>query len=148
MPNPPELPPSKSVIEEIRRGFAQINDRFSTLEGRIDKLEKRVDGSDPPPDFRKSIRESVNENETDIDVLKAGLITANHKIDKVIELNEQQSKDAFGVGANTVLSQFRKASVKDVIKVVTLLSALAAGLGSIAQNCNGQHTPPQVQGTP
>ena len=64
------------------------------LEGRVEKLEKHVFGSDPPPPNtpHMAIVGKVSEHDNELATLAGQVIAANAKADKVIEMQESQNK--------------------------------------------------------
>ena len=63
------------------------------LEGRVEKLEKHVFGTEPPPaPPAVSIVRQVSEQDMETDALKAQVIILDTKVDKLTEMQERQNE--------------------------------------------------------
>src|SRR5688500_14949665 len=116
-----DLRANTALTADLTRGVAEVRTEQKAQAGRIVVIEKAVFGSEPPPAPMRPMAESVNEHEGEIATLAGQVIAARAEIAEV-----KKHTDKLGLDASGFWAFVRKAEMKDVIKLATLIAAIVA----------------------
>lgn len=117
-----DLRANTALTAELTRGVAEVRTEQKVQAGRIGVIEKAVFGSEPPPaPPAEPLTRQVTEHDGDIAQLSGQIIAARAEIADVKNATDKLGLDAAGFWAFV-----RKAEVKDIVKLLTLVAAAIA----------------------
>lgn len=116
-----DLRANTSLTADLTRAVADVRTEQKEIRGEVQVLQKAVFGSEPPPAPMRPMAASIGEHEGEIATLEGQVIAARAEIAEV-----KKQTDKLGLDASGFWAFVRKAEMKDVIKLVTLIAALVA----------------------
>lgn len=112
---------------------------IEVMGSRIERVEKHVFGSDPPPtatSFRPrlpDVARKTGEHTGEIAELAGMVVAVDEKVEKVLGLNEEQSREGFGTGKGALVRTLRRGGTKDAIKILSLVLAIVTASTVLVQ---------------
>lgn len=111
--------------KEAAHAAARAEAMGAQNKAQIERLEKHVFGSEPPPPLAPPVLRRVTESEGDIDDLTGQVLAVRSELAEVKQINQVQTQK-LGLEADGFWGIVRNATAKDVIKLATLLAAAYA----------------------
>lgn len=118
--------------DDARAAAAHARETAVAVQGlsmKVDRLEREVFGSKPPPPLPPvaPVVKRMASQEGDLAELAGQIIAVKSELVEVKRINEEQSQK-LGLDAHGWLATIRSADAKDVVRIGTLVAALATGI--------------------